>query len=203
MAVYGHRCPFCRGSGALPSGSSVFVTDRRQQRLRIIRRVTSRRTGAGERRGVDPEAGAVRGGGRAGDGGPGGPLPFDTRLGAAVDAHLSDEGVTARLRRERRAAGRADAVVWVPPVDAPEYAAPGRVDRFGRAHRAGGGRRRSRVPMRAVVALWAHGFGADAVTAMVEQAGVETSSSASLRRPARRSRAPRRCGRATSSSSSR
>ncbi|MCB9553903.1 MAG: helix-turn-helix transcriptional regulator [Myxococcales bacterium] len=65
----------------------------------------------------------------------------------------------------------------MPPADAPAVALRGSTAP-GRPPRSGAGRPRAAVPMRALVALWAHGFSALAIEAIAHAAGLATSSSA-------------------------
>lgn len=98
------------------------------------------------------------------------------RWRTAAAAHVAAEEAVARLRRTRRAAARADRTLHVPPRTAPPRDPNGGADRFGQLRFDG--RRRAALPMRIALALWAHGFGADAITAIAAGAGVRTSSSA-------------------------
>lgn len=104
------------------------------------------------------------------------PGPSDQqRWQTALKEHLSGETATAALRRSRRAENRAEAIVHVPPADAPGRRADGRADRFGQFRSAG--RHRRGLPMRAALALWAHGFGAEAVVDIASLLGIDVSSS--------------------------
>jgi len=155
MTASGHPCPLCRGTGEAPTGKMLFLPQRRQQPLRIVIRELSESV---RRHFMGPGQAEIR------------------RWRDALAGHLSDEGLTTARRRTKRAEKRAATTVYVPPANAPPRCTGDRTDRYGQFRPAG--RPRRGIKMRTAIALWAHGFGADAVIELATLAGVEASATA-------------------------